>query len=271
MAAAHVLLFIVLFNLIWLLNAATDNDTGPCLNNATCQNSYFGFQSCVCKPGFVGYRCEYGILSCSADICQNGGNCTTYSTGAIRCECSAEYWGRFCEYGIETCPCHNNATCQNEQVCVCKPGFTSSDCSNRIVDCSANPCQNGASCTQPSYLIDGISNFTCICSHGYWGQFCENEILQDCTSNPCAHNASCEDISQYMTSAPFKCHCQVGFYGEKCEYEHNYCSANSCANGATCQNTTESNYCRCIGGFYGTRCEYVSVNCSSNPCENEAT
>ena len=58
----------------------------------------------------------------------------------------------------------------------------------QIDDCESQPCLNGATC------IDGISGFTCQCTSGFRGHFCQDNI-NECDSSPCYNNGSCSDIN----------------------------------------------------------------------------
>ncbi|KAH3725489.1 hypothetical protein DPMN_051333 [Dreissena polymorpha] len=47
--------------------------------------------------------------------------------------------------------CLNGATCQLHVgfvTCVCSVGYTGSRCETEILECSSNPCKNGATCSE---------------------------------------------------------------------------------------------------------------------------
>ena len=68
-----------------------------------------------------------------------------------------------------------------------------------------------------------------------------------------------------------------GVTGNNCQtvYTYSTCTSNKCLNGATCYQTSYTEYgCACLGGFYGTYCENTlssQTACLSNPCLNGGT
>ena len=89
-----------------------------------------------------------------------------------------------------------------------------------------NPCVNGGTCK-----ITGTSGYTCICPSNIIHLF-KNQLLK-----------------LYWTF-PLK----GGITGINCQGSTNSkaCSLNQCKNGATCYETSATNYgCACPGGFYG--------------------
>lgn len=55
-------------------------------------------------------------------------------------------------------------------LCLCADGFTGSDCSVDVNECSANPCGNGGSC------IDGVNEYQCACLPPWTGKTCAQGI-----------------------------------------------------------------------------------------------
>lgn len=49
------------------------------------------------------------------------------------------------------------------QRCVCPEGFEGDKCEINIDDCEDNDCENNSTC------VDGINNYTCMCSPEYTG------------------------------------------------------------------------------------------------------
>lgn len=47
--------------------------------------------------------------------------------------------------------------------CVCPDGFEGDECEINIDDCEDNDCENNSTC------VDGINNYTCLCSPEYTG------------------------------------------------------------------------------------------------------
>ena len=59
-------------------------------------------------------------------------------------------------------------TIEYDRHCLCQRRYRNSDNTN---DCSVNPCENGASCT------DGVDSYTCNCVAGYEGTLCQEKLL----------------------------------------------------------------------------------------------
>ena len=79
------------------------------------------------------------------------------------------------------------------------------------------------------------------------------------------NTASCSDVNG---SQEFKCQCEDGFDGQRCEVA--VCSSNYCYNNGLCSieddNGIKSLQCECFDGFEGQRCD---INlCDSVICEN---
>lgn len=55
--------------------------------------------------------------------------------------------------------------------CVCPEGFEGDACEINIDDCEDNDCENNSTC------VDGINNYTCMCSPEYTGNTHEWRII----------------------------------------------------------------------------------------------
>ncbi|XP_071491001.1 fibropellin-3-like [Diadema antillarum] len=68
----------------------------PCQNGGVCSATGGDDYLCLCRPGFVGLRCEIDVNECSSLPCQNGGRCID-GPASYSCQCPAGYSGRNCE------------------------------------------------------------------------------------------------------------------------------------------------------------------------------
>lgn len=80
---------------------ATNCDSNPCKNGATCLDHISSF-SCVCKPGLTGRLCELHPNRCESIPCQNGGTCTN-GVDAFTCTCARGFNGETCEKRTGDC------------------------------------------------------------------------------------------------------------------------------------------------------------------------
>ena len=133
---------------------------------------------CVCAHGFEGIECEVNINECESAPCQNDGTCQDLVNG-YECSCASGWEGTHCEVEIDECasfPCQNGGLCTDEidgYTCTCTSEYGGINCEVLLVACMANTqCLNGATCI-PFYDVDqGIHDFTCECSAGFIGRYC---------------------------------------------------------------------------------------------------
>lgn len=125
-----------------------------------------------------------------------------------------------------------------------------------VDDCEVNsqPCENGATC------VDRFDSYTCICSLGYTGATC-GENIDDCSANACENGAACVD-----GVASYNCTCALGFTGEYCSENIDDCAAHACANGAMCVDGIASYNCTCAAGYNDTLCETIIDECATLDC-----
>ncbi|GFS20870.1 protein crumbs-like, partial [Elysia marginata] len=214
------------------------------------------------------------------------------------CACPVGFNGTACEINIDDCAIAGPGACQPYEVCkdgvntftcVCPIGFGGFQCSEEINECDANPCKNGANCT------DGQGNYTCTCQQkiidissvigpkgvfysGYTGQNCDEDI-NECevyTDPPiCQAGGLCENLD-----GQFSCYCRNTpgtnlNVGTLCESSRSYCDIRladqQCQNGATCMNTLTSSECVCAPGYTDPLCKTDIDECLPKPCKNNGT
>ncbi len=134
-------------------------------------------QDSLCKF----YVTQFGLTYCTST--------TTYISGVL--------FSQACKFSCNLCNVQTSTTTTTTL---------------RSNPCVSSPCQNGGSCSSQNPLA-----FTCTCSPGYTGNFCE-ALLDYCSSpsngglNPCLNNGVC--ISNF---GGYTCVCQSMFTGENCQ------------------------------------------------------
>uniref|UniRef100_A0AAQ4S1S9 Slit homolog 2 (Drosophila) n=1 Tax=Gasterosteus aculeatus aculeatus TaxID=481459 RepID=A0AAQ4S1S9_GASAC len=119
-------------------------------------------------------------------------------------------------------PCRNDGTCSNDPVhyyrCSCPYGFKGQNCEEPIHACIGNPCQNGGTCHLKEGGGDAVNGYTCVCTEGNSGLFCEFSppmVLprtSQCDTHDCLNGAQC-----VVTGAEPRCQCLHGYQGERCQ------------------------------------------------------
>uniref|UniRef100_A0A8C5HLG4 Neurogenic locus notch homolog protein 1 n=1 Tax=Gouania willdenowi TaxID=441366 RepID=A0A8C5HLG4_GOUWI len=288
-------------------------DSKPCLNGGTCLDSY-GTYKCTCPHGYTGVNCQNLVRWCDSSPCKNGGSC--WQQGAsYTCQCQTGWTGLYCDIPSVSCEvaakqqgvevahlCRNSGQCLdagNTHYCRCQAGYTGSYCQEQVDECSPNPCQNGATCTD--YL--GGYSCECVCPPGYVGERCEGDV-NECLSDPCDPRGSYNCIQ--LTNS-YRCECRTGYTGtdvhpsaknlqdfrclhetlkltsvttgQRCDKVFDGCKGRPCRNGGTCavaSNTPHGFICKCppvstAKGFTGSSCEYDSRSCGNLNCRNGGT
>ncbi|CAB1417660.1 unnamed protein product [Pleuronectes platessa] len=184
---------------------------------------------------------------CVSSPCQNQGVCQVQHTQPYTCTCKAGFTGEHCETPVDACvsnPCTNGGTCLSDEQtrgfsCACAFGFHATFCEVNVDDCQDHGCENGATC------VDGVGNYTCLCSPDYTGLFCEEEE-GGCSPgrNPCQHQSTC--VSSPTGS---RCVCIPGWVGPDCSIDYNECVDHRCQNGAQCVDHLDGYSCVCPQGY----------------------
>ena len=160
---------------------------------------------CVCKPGWLGSRCEIDARFCHERVCLNGGNCVLGHSSGF-CMCPLGWSGERCEHAPTYCdddPCGSYGNCSvagDTYICQCQEGWSGQQCNINIDDCLPNQCQHGA-------CVDKINDYECLCESGWRGRNCE--ILKTpCDHVTCSNNGVCVDTRlETWSQADFECLC----------------------------------------------------------------
>ena len=133
------------------------------------------------------------------------------------------------------------------------------------------------------------SNFVCECFIGWTGEFCDVVLVSSPSFSPmptptpeppicdtvnCSGNAECTNLED----GSFNCLCYVGWTGDLCEIDIDFCETNDLLIGdcspigtAMCVDGNSTHMCICVLGFTGDLCSIDIDNCNPNPCFNNAT
>uniref|UniRef100_A0A673H241 Slit homolog 2 protein-like n=1 Tax=Sinocyclocheilus rhinocerous TaxID=307959 RepID=A0A673H241_9TELE len=188
--------------------------SNPCKNDGTCSNHPVDFYRCTCPYGFKGQDCKEPIHACISNPCQNGGTC------------------------------HLKDGEENTHWCVCPDGFEGDECELNIDDCEDNDCENNSTC------VDGINNYTCLCSPEYTGNPHKHKDSH-------ARNALCSLCSVFDANVLLEqtvrdmCVCPDGFEGDECELNIDDCEDNDCENNSTCVDGINNYTCLCSPEYTG--------------------
>lgn len=152
----------------------------------------------------------------------------------------------------------------------CPEGFLSPRGSKHANQCTPkprHPCDNPGTCRNRAQCLPSPSSnslFTCKCSEGFSGTYCDHR-LDLCLSSPCENGGICRQQESSVI-----CTCLPGYSGKYCEVAVSACDANSCENNGECVDLGGDSECECPFGYYGDRCEFKQDFCSPNPCEKGA-
>ena len=254
-----------------------------CRNGGTCERGLYGAFNCLCPEGIAGQYCTDILSLCYSSPCLNGGTCTG-NTSHYQCECPRDYYGDDCQYPIAPVNmcianvCNSSSICSpgsGNYTCVCIDGRGGRDCSIIMSDplpCDSNPCLHGGVCS-----VNDSNSFICSCPVGFTGLNCEIDI-NECDTGPCMNSGSCYNgfgsyicsCSSGFTGRECQVQCPVGYDGERCQNNINYCTSTSCHNGGTCIEGDDDYSCTCPPLFTGTYCTAPN-DCSINDCANGGT
>uniref|UniRef100_A0A8W8N521 Fibrillin-1 n=1 Tax=Magallana gigas TaxID=29159 RepID=A0A8W8N521_MAGGI len=250
----------------YILNSDNKTCTGtsncPGLNcEYACNNDSDARPVCICKNG---YELKDSENCTDIDECKMGGVCSQDCenlNGSYICSCYAGYslnddrtTCSACEppnYGVNCqsiCSCGQGMErCDPVTGCVCKSGWTGSNCDTDINECSTNPtiCGSDKICQN----LDG--SHACNCRNGYEKDSNDNCIdINECgivTSNNCSTSTSiCKN-----KDGGYVCECKSGFTQKnlyECE-DFNECTAGIDGCSQKCLNVDGGYNCECEFGY----------------------
>ncbi|XP_078661272.1 uncharacterized protein LOC144905466 [Branchiostoma floridae x Branchiostoma belcheri] len=211
----------------------------PC-QHGRCVNQDGGYK-CTCSPGWTGQNCQQDINECIRNPCHHG-RCVN-KDGGYKCTCSPGWTGQNCQHDINECarnPC-KYGTCVNTHggyICTCLLGWTGQNCQQDIDECTSKPCEHGT-------CVNKDGGYKCTCSPGWTGHNCQQDI-NECIRNQC-HRGRCvnnDDINECSRPRKpcrhgtcvnkrggYKCTCNPGWIGQRCQQDINECIRNLCQHG----------------------------------------
>lgn len=91
----------------------------------------------------------------------------------------------------------------------------------------------------------------------FLGENCIELIFVECKDGFCKNNGSC--IVNVLDNI-LNCICDIGWKGEICEEEYNFCEFNLCLRNGMCVYIKNVGYvCECLFDLQGEYCENVSI------------
>ncbi|XP_055859606.1 uncharacterized protein LOC106063092 isoform X3 [Biomphalaria glabrata] len=246
--------------------------------------------ACSCKDGWTNTDCNKDVDECTSgthncttsahELCvntQGGYLCTchvgfglTDLSGKKICkECSEGFFGQNCSSKCNCITSKTNYCEKTNGTCVCRPGWTGSNCDLDIDECSRNT--SNCSIGNNEVCVNTAGSFNCACQSGFQldtdGKTCKD--IDFCAGNACTWrcqeinmNTSSEcicDIGYNVDTDGFTCKdCVDGLFGEKC---WQVCACNQ-GNTRECIKTNGT--CVCKPGWTGTTCVQDIDECSDS-------
>ena len=106
-----------------------------------------------------------------------------------------------------------------------------------------------------NYVVSPLNASLCVCADYWTGDACLNCSL------------SCLNGATLMEGCA-GCACTLGYTGERCENEIDYCAPQPCLNNATCSYDLSGYVCTCAQGYTDPNCSSEIDYCYPYPCLN---
>ncbi|GAB6018517.1 hypothetical protein CHUAL_000214 [Chamberlinius hualienensis] len=182
-----------------------------CDENQVCVINRANGTQCVCKDGFVAVGVECKVDPCKQKKCRANERCVALDENIAHCHCPTRVEGDQCLSKEKYCPldCLHGGNCtlmNNIPRCKCPKEYSGSKCEFKVC---LEKCQNNGSCV----------NGSCVCSPGYNGDYCQNQISSTnkfCDSWTCLNGGKCkENVTELL------CTCSRDFKGNRCQFKNN--------------------------------------------------
>ncbi|CAD5112924.1 DgyrCDS2130 [Dimorphilus gyrociliatus] len=227
---------------------------------------------CQCIQGYNGQFCTEDIDECEKkpSPCGSDNKCTN-KIGSFECECAEAWNGVSCDkswycnnktdgvYRHTECSKYVNCTSGVHKIENCVIGQTFDVDKLECVHSSLTQCETierckNSTCNFHGECVDSIETPpNCTCYNGYYGTYCENELL-NCSTLNCTHGT--KDVVD-STEDLCKCQCIQGYDGQFCTEDINECEKKPrpCGSDNICTNKIGSFECECAEAWNGVNCD----------------
>ncbi|KAH9524422.1 hypothetical protein Btru_054506 [Bulinus truncatus] len=249
--------------------------TSVCSNNSICQYmcvNMNGNDTCFCPKGqFLNTDrrtcsdldlCRYS--SCS-DLCAETADNTSIicscltgrvlTADSVTCQaCINGKWGDNCKNSCTCSPATTESCSPLNGSCYCRSGWTGSNCSQDVDECSNNNKICGSH--NKTHCVNTNGGYLCVCNLGY-GKTAGNDECQECLDyfygKGCSQQCNCNRFHSTCDKVNGTCQCNKGWAGPTCDEDINECNnSSSCSNKKyeQCINIPGSFQCSCQLGYY---------------------
>eukprot|EP00750_Incisomonas_marina_P008772 INCI15692.1.p1 GENE.INCI15692.1~~INCI15692.1.p1 ORF type:complete len:1996 (+),score=190.66 INCI15692.1:245-6232(+) len=201
--------------------------------------------SCECHPGWAGPYCRVEACPNNCSVAAGQGMCTVVERRQ-QCVCKAGFSGSDCSQYLA---CEGDGRCSDHGVCErgncrCDAGWAGITCAERANCAADHHCSGHGSCLRGQ----------CACHPDYTGTACD--MLK-----PCLHNCSGHGVCHQGV-----CACLPGFVGLDCSVRNTEFCPSGCSSRGDCFN----GQCYCNPGFKGDACE-TEIVCPTGAAQTKFT